>query len=353
LRLFDQFVIREPEVSACRVVSYLLQRSPELRDGLIGSINDKIRGLWLVNRNQFSCVPEQPIDGLNPEDVRGRVDVFIEIDSAVIAIEAKLNAPLQSDQPTKYLNAVTAIASKLGPVRGIDIAAVLVLLVPEGRRSEAERVITSQSAADRARTCVLTWEELFKTWSEARVTDTVAAFVLDELEQFVLTQTGRRQDFQRLLPLLRSPLSEATHEAHREFIGWLYPAFRGGNRPSLTTRLHFARNRTERTYIGYYFALGQLDGCWGWYGFVDARFADDRSGNEPALVVGTDFDVPWLDGALERVKFTHAGFNKDARWWRIRFDRGWDNLTRWQDVLSPLRRAVERCAGDRQALPPR
>lgn len=83
------------------------------------------------------------------------------------------------------------------------------------------------------------------------------------------------------------------------------------------------------------------DECWGWYGFVDPRFADDPSGRAPAFVVGADFDIEGLDNKVfSRIKFTHAGFNAEALWWRIRFDRSWDDLSRWQQLLAPLRAAM-------------
>lgn len=342
MRLFDQFVIREQEVFACRVVNYLLQRSPELREGLIEAINDEVRDLWLLNKSHFSCTPEQPVDGTAPEDARGRIDVFIEIDNAVVGIEAKLNAPIGRDQPGKYLHTLKAVAEKLAQLRGTEIATVFVLLIPKGRQNEGKTALGLQLQADRVRTCVLTWECLFEAWRAAKVTDDVALFVLDELEHLVLTQTGRRRDFQRLLPLVRQPLDQSTHDAHHEFVGWLYPAFRS-NRPDLGTRLQVARKRGDRTYLGYYFALGQIDEVWGWYGFVDPKFAGNLPGSQPALVMGTDFDVPDLDHEVfERISFSHPGFNKDAKWWwRIRFERSWDNLSRWQAALRPVRQAVE------------
>jgi len=339
MRLFDQFVIREQEVFACRVVNYLLQRSPEIRAGLIEAINHQVPDLWLINDHHFSCTPERSTGTPSPEISTGRVDVFIEIDNAVIAIEAKLSAALGADQPAKYLQTLSRATEQLAMLRGRDVASVFVLLMPEGRRGEAEAALASGVKIAGIRSAVLTWEDLFQAWREAKITDGVTLFILDELEHLVLTQIGRRKDFHRLVPALRIPLAQAAHDAHAEFVGWLYPAFRG-ERPDLATRLHAGRNRSQRTYLGRYFALGQVDGCWGWYGFVDPAHAGDPAAREPVFVMGIDVEVPDLGDTFERITFSHPGFNENATWWRIRFDKTWDQLTRWQKALQPVREAI-------------
>lgn len=338
MRLFDQLIIREAEVFACRVVSYLLQRSPELREALVTAVNDKVPERWLRNDTHFSCTLEHPTD--DPESGDGRIDLFVEIDNAALAFEAKLTAGLRPKQTRKYIPSLASVARKLADLRGMEVASILILLVPDGRKREAETALNASSIQTDTHQCILTWEELFEAWRAARAVDDVARFVLDELEHFVSAQTGRRKDFSRLLPLLHSPLALSQHQAHREFLAWLYPAFRSGL-PYLNTRLTVPRKQADRTYLGYYFANVQIDGCWGWYGFVDPRFADDPSGLAPALVMGADFEIDGLDNKVfSRVRFTHAGFNAEALWWRIRFDRSGDDLNRWQQLLAPVRAAI-------------
>jgi hypothetical protein len=345
MHLFDQLIIREAEVFTCRVVSYVLQRSPELRDALISVVNSKVPERWLLNRSHFSCSLEYPTEDSGSGD--GRIDLLVEIDNAVLALEAKLVASLSPTQPSKYMQTLKTVAKKLSDLRHLEVADIVVLLIPKGRQAEAQAVLAKSALPSDSPKCVITWEELFEAWRSARAVDDVARFVLDELEHFVSAQTGRWKDFSRLLPLLRSPLAQATHDAHYEFLAWLYPAFRS-NRPYLNSRLMAPRRRADRTYIGYYFALGQVDGCWGWFGFVDPRFAGEADAKEPVLVMGADFDIDCLDeNVFSPVTFTHPGFHKDAQWWRIRFDRTWDDLTRWQQALLPVRTSVEGAYSER------
>jgi len=165
---------------------------------------------------------------------------------------------------------------------------------------------------------------------------------LDEMESYVSIQTGRNIEFVKLLPQISAPLHESQHEAHYQFIYWLFSAFRG-NRISLKTRVNVPQKRTDRTYLGYQFLAPETDGVWGWYGFVRPDYADIPNVTAPALVMGTNFDIAGLtndNSAFQRVKFTHPAFGPDFNWWRIHFNRGWDNLNRWREALGPMQQAA-------------
>jgi hypothetical protein len=343
MRLFDLFLASEKEAFACGVVHYLLLRSPELRDALITTINERVPSIALTNNTHFSCTREWATEDTAPVKTKGRVDILLEVDNAVIGIEAKVRAPLSDDQPHKYIDAVKGHADGLAKIRKRPVHSVIVLLLPIWQMRFAEDMLVSKkSDFHEVTVCALAWDTLFDAWRGARVTDSVARFVVDEFERFVSIQTGSNADFPRLLPLIKESLSEARHDAHYEFVVWLSSAFRG-NRATLRTRLQRELDPRVRTYTGYYFLTPQTDGLWGWYGFVDPRFAGDPTGKAPVLVMGTDFDVPDLEeskNVFQRIQFTHEAFSPDAKWWKIRFNKDWDNLNRWREALAPMQKAA-------------
>ncbi len=344
MRLLSQFVIREQEVFSCRVLTYLLHRSPELRDSTIKEINHclELRAVRLQWEDHFSITREWSTKSSDPDVDGGRLDVLMEIDKAVIGIEAKLNAKLADDQPRKYIKAISTYAGKLAALRGTNVHPVCVVLIPAGRKQETVARIKSIPSHTDIAVCTLSWEDLFSAWRQSRATDPVATFLADELEHLVLTETGTREDFDLLLPKTRMGLTEEDDGGHLEFIGWLYSAFRDSERPVMRVQPTQPRKRSDRTYLGYYFA-GNPDGLWGWYGFVAPQYVGDTGSAEPALVMGTDFPVEGLDPSVfAPVHFTHPDFYAGAKWWwRIRFDRRWSNRMDWQNALAPLRVAVE------------
>jgi PD-(D/E)XK nuclease superfamily len=354
MHLFDQVVIREQEVFACRVLTYLMQRSPELRDGTVSAIN-RCKGMdahYFQTRNTFSVVTEWTTDATASGDGPGRVDLLLEIDNAVIGIEAKLNADLAEDQPKKYLDAISDHARRLTEIRGVAMTPVCVLLGPESMAKYFSDHLARHPSHPSATVCILTWTELFEAWRDSRATDPVALFVADEIENFILTQTGRRADFSHLYARLAASLAKAEHDSHVDFLWWIRPAFRSNDMPYLRVSTSASRTRTERTYVGYYFA-GSMDRVWGWYGFVEPKAVAEPADGRPALVVGTDFDVPDLDPAVFKpVNMRLPGWPDGTRWWRINFNRDWNDLTTWQQALAPLREALRRESLSRMAKEP-
>jgi len=104
MRLFELFNPGETQI--CGVVHYLLLRSPELRDALIQAINEKAPHIDLVSSLHFSCSRERTTTKADGRRDRGRVDMLLEVDNAVIGIEAKIGSSLSDDQPHRYIDGV-------------------------------------------------------------------------------------------------------------------------------------------------------------------------------------------------------------------------------------------------------
>jgi hypothetical protein len=342
MKLFELFDVGETEV--CGVVNYLLLRSPELRDALIAVINDRTPLISLMSREHFSCTREWSNRKILPSGAKGRVDIVLEVDNAVIGIEAKIQAGLSDDQPDKYVDAVRKHAAALAEIRKSSIHAVIVLLLPLGQVDAAAKMLAEKKEQfSGVSLCILEWGALFEAWRVARVTDNVARFVLDELQFCVSMQTGSLADFSRLSRLIQAPLTESKHNAHHEFVSWLFPAFRG-NRRYLNVRVNKPKGLENRTYLGYEFLAHPTDGAWGWYGFVSPEYVSDCSDEVPVFVLGTDFEIAQPSGinkAFEKITFTHPSFNwQTHHWWRIRFDRSWDRLDVWRENLRPMQNAA-------------
>ena len=180
--LLERINGQKGEVLACSILWYLLQRSPELREALVQAINRVSAQTWLTLNNRFSIETESSAsaDGI----AGGRIDLLVEVDDAVVGIEAKLNADFQPEQPRSDSPRVQALAKGLAEVRGGAVSHLLVLLVPRKTRESARDRIRSMGIEDVA--CVLAWEDLFEQFRRAEAADTSAQFLLGELEVFVL-----------------------------------------------------------------------------------------------------------------------------------------------------------------------
>jgi hypothetical protein len=335
MHLFDASL--SGELFACRVVHYLLHRAPELRDGLLTAINRKITAVRLVGDQHFSCTREWSTSSSDGGS-RGRVDILIEVDSAVVGVEVKLNASLNEDQPRKYVAEIGQHALQLAGLRRLPIAAVMVLLVPAFHANRLSLATLVENLERPVHQCVLTWDELFDEWRACRPSDPVMGFVLSELEHLVGLQTGRLANFRELLPLLQHPLATSTSGAHEELVKWLWPAFRSDLSPG-RTRLISRRDPSGQSWVGYYFFGGSDP--WGWYGFVDAATAGDDAEGPPVLLMGTTLSVRGLDPNVFRpISFAPNSFHEDASYWRIHIPQSWDRVDAWRERLAPMHAAV-------------
>lgn len=135
------------------LLAHLTLRSPEVRAELIRLISDRAPHGPIYVQNQFAVFCEESanaggIDEDTPELKRGRIDLVIETDDAVIGIENRFNAPFQEGQPAGYLRLLRQRASDLATIRNTDFSHVLVVLAPERRASGIDAKIREDHLDD-------------------------------------------------------------------------------------------------------------------------------------------------------------------------------------------------------------
>ena len=136
----------------------LMLRSPGCRNAVIRVI-DAVSHVGLIeSRSHFSCYAEHPTK--DPELGDGRIDLLVEVDSAVIGIEAKFGAGFQADQPNKYQAEVQRLADQLSEARGHRLRRMFLVLAPAVRREEIEHLLGAEAR-------VITWEEVIEALTHA------------------------------------------------------------------------------------------------------------------------------------------------------------------------------------------
>ena len=167
MNLFSVIENLRGENLASAILRYLIINSSDIREEILKLI-DMISPVGpLVSDSHFSCYLEEATVAGNDEDdsrSQGRIDIVIELDNAIVGIEAKFHARFQHDQPFKYFPTLEEKAKTLKTLRGApEYDYFLCVLLPESRIYEVSRLIAdvSEEWAKYAPKCkALTWTDV-------------------------------------------------------------------------------------------------------------------------------------------------------------------------------------------------
>lgn len=322
MNLFGAIEGLQSEKLASRILSLLLLRSQDLRDAFIGIVSDCSPRGPITMRSRFACVCEQPTEN---EMQRGYVDIYIEVDDAVIGIENKFHASFGDNQPDKYMETLQQKAAQLNTLVGANrkVEFLMVILVPRYRKDkEQERFKTKQCV-------VLSWEDALTVLEDLRVKlDSTTAVLLSSLREYVHSKVSFMPEFEKWAPHFLRNWEPPGTTYQRTLLAEVKQFFPQGG-----ARLSFGEG-----WLGYYFAtllkLGRA-----WYGFVPAKSisSSNNTDNQTTLIVASTFDVSGLSPNFIPAEVPGIlGKGVKCESWVIRFDKHWNSPERWRRELEPF-----------------
>lgn len=162
--------------------------------------------------SHFSSYREFPT--VDEDERKGRLDLVIEVDGAVVGIESKFQAAFTEEQPKKYQSTLTRIAKGLTEARGASVQHCTFVLGPEARRKEIVEHIASIATAR-----FVAWEDLLAqidgVHSEA---DDLSRYIAAELSLFVRRSLSLLPDFEDSLPHMLNSFQESGTPQQRLFL---------------------------------------------------------------------------------------------------------------------------------------
>lgn len=326
------------------VLAHLLLRSPEAREHVIRLISDNAPRGPIYVRNQFAVFREEAAysdeQGGDASSKRGRVDLVIETDDAVIGIENKFNAPFQEGQPAGYLGLLRNRSEQLSRMRGRPFTHALMVLAPVGREAEVRARFKEQQLEDAE---FLSWEGLLCGLNQVDPSSPVDAFLIRELTQYAESELGSTHDLARLLPHLTrawAPRGTTTQRAFMNTFVWslLDEGVKSNGR---------YQSGSGNSYYGFYLRPGNVhanDELW--IGFVERCGSTDSAALAVCMLGGQERlpTGPYLKPASAPPGWSEHGWSCAE----IEFDRSeaWHDLQRWTEALKPVNDLIQAIATD-------
>ena len=345
MNLFSEIEKKSGETLSSSVLAYLLYRSPAIRDAVVELISlASVVGPITINY-QFSCLTEVATADEDPHEgspVRGRIDLILETDDAVVGIENKFNASFERDQPGKYISSVKRYAKDLGKARlGSSIRPLIVVLAPESRKNE---IISHLSGLDEI-CCFLSWEKLLSSMmKKLPELDPGDAHLVRELNSYVASHIGFPDAVKIMIPHLKKkwePWGTKIQRVVRDTLWSIWPE---------ELRNEWSRG-SGQSYCGYYFGASADSQSWSWYGFIDSSFIEDPTNEcqSPAcFMIATKMNLnngfTGTESNLVAVKL--PGWNRHG-WacWIVEFDDRWTNHADWEKAIGPFAKALKASRG--------
>ncbi len=176
---------------ASGILGYLLVNFEPIRRALLSELLETSGNVVADPCTHCECRTE--VGTRDTEGAPGRLDIFVETDTVVIGIENKFLAAFSRKQPGKYIHYIRKRAEALSDRHKGNVKPLLVVLVPEARKSDVETAIHDPNyvdQTDRDMVSVVTWEELLKKMENAEASEPVATFLVEHLRDYVLDSTG-------------------------------------------------------------------------------------------------------------------------------------------------------------------
>lgn len=325
MNLFGELEGKKQEVLASAILRYLLSGSHGLRAtfcDILGQILGPIG-----SGNHFATYLEFATE--SKALGKGRLDLLIETDEALIGVEIKVWAGFQENQPEKYVPSLVSRAAALGELRKVqNYPCYLVVLAPDSRRRQMESEIAQKQSQglfnDLGAPCkFLPWEGLLEQFEATEDVSVQVRFLVGELQSYFGEIEGALSNFKALASQLHRWEPKGSRW-HRDVVGGLWRLL-----PGVGGRLGAAD-----TWCGY--SLQSEDkSVDGWFGFVSKdQFVEPGHLHDAELIFQLNQQVPaWAseDRALPRdlksMNFPHT--------WVIRFDESWKPVD-WRNFLEPL-----------------
>lgn len=190
------------ENMASAILRHLIISTPEARKEILRVIDEVSPIGPLVSDSHFSCYLEDSTASEEDGVSRGRIDIVIELDNAVVGVEAKFHASFQDDQPFKYFESLSEKARNLKSLRrASEYEYFICMLVPESRRTETVNYVQnapSRWEAFTGRCVVLSWADVRCALSTAEnVMPAEHAYLSAMFRDYLDTRLTLFQDWKR------------------------------------------------------------------------------------------------------------------------------------------------------------
>lgn len=340
MNLFNTVERSSGENLSSAVLRYLLLRSMPARAALLNFLSDQSPCGPVYAEEQFGVFLEVATatpNSKSEEEIKGRVDLLLECDGAVIGIENKFDAEFQEGQPGKYLHTVKERAQQLSKSRNLPpdaMRSLLFVLAPEQRQAYVKEQIGQQNLQGCC--AFISWQSVLAKLSTVDDADPVNRFLMSELQDYVNERIDFPPNIGRLLPHVAKTVPSRGSDLHAHMNDLLWPVFTAQLRQTY-------RRATANYYNGYYFGPSRHPKrCW--YGFID-RGSVNSDGPGCAFIVSTNLPITTVEDlqAVTVEGWTEHGWHC----WEIPYELSWTLRSTWEEAVKPFNRAVAVfCEGD-------
>ena len=251
---------------------------------------------------------------IGPKDV-GRIDLLIEADNCLLAIENKLWAEFQPDQPTKYRPILEEHSEKKFNDRSCYR---LLVVAPSQRKKEIKKHLKEQGATD----CIVVyWQDIRKKMLKpAQQKGNKRVQVIAELlDEFIEQQISKYANLDFPQKKLIGSTAKITNQYQRDFLYAMQSTFSNFK----LSRMGFGKD----TYGGFYFRVSETSPS-NWFGF-------HNSDEGTLLQLHADVDQS-LDSQIKDWTFVDHEF--EGRSLHFTFSPDSWPMTRndWEALINPL-----------------
>jgi len=189
--IFSQVEGLSGENLGSTLLQCLIFNSHEVRNALIDLLSEESPIGPLSYDYHFSCRTEYPTT--HDQLGAGRLDLLIQLDDVVIGIENKFFSQFQDGQPEKYIPSLSNVSESLKSMNHTDTRAVLYILCPEERESEAREKIHGVDNAG-----LITWQQVLARLSSVEhISNSVALIIKNEFVSYLKRHFSFIHDFEK------------------------------------------------------------------------------------------------------------------------------------------------------------
>ncbi|KQH86747.1 hypothetical protein AMR76_06560 [Vibrio furnissii] len=319
MNIFSEIEGLHGENLTSALLHYLLLNSQEVKDAFIDLLSDHSPLLEpIYSYEHFSVKKEYPTQ--DDKLSNGRLDLLIQLDDFVIGIENKLHASFQPNQPEKYIKSINEVGQQLEKIYSNSMSCLLFILCPEYKKGEA----VEKTKFDSKMMAVITWEQVLNKFKNIENVDSPrASILLDEFIKYLSAQFSFFPSFKKKSHHFRSSFPARGTSLQYELNNAIWKFF-----PSPSNHISIGNN-----WLGYGFHYSQ-EAQGGWFGFVSKSVIRGDCSNEAELIIATNYRPDSIDGLVE-IELSYSNFvGKNTFINRVDFDASWDNIEKWQRVLS-------------------
>lgn len=352
MNIFRELEGTRQETMATAGLRYLMLTSRFVRETVLDFLSDKSPAGPLYSDVRFGAHAEartqaNDFSSESADPLRGRIDLLIETDDAVIGIENKFHAPFQEQQPAKYAVSLDSWRAAMETRYRVSARALLFVLAPSRRKEDVQRKISAAQAALQVDGNPLSVHLAFVSWEDligrldaglnGNRPENDLRMIIEDYTRFVRSNVAFLPDFKRMIPHWNRSFK---HTGPRWEHWKLLDTLRGDMFPSAS---NLSGNR-KRPYLYYGFAPWKEgdwgDGRWAWLGFIDADELQKENGAALVIALGRKV-ASSFNGST--VGLRPMQFASDPQHWRtanglweIPLSGEWAQPERWRAVSEKL-----------------